>query len=116
MKNKSNRNGDNIFLQENHEIIVGSKQVSDIFIDYSVGIASTIRFEGEITYTSVAIHNHQDHPTWVKIRGKFGSLSDSVTFKTVNLDMVFKKLKSINIQKATWYDNIPGKLLRAAHL
>ena len=31
-----------MILQENDEIIVDSKQVSDIFNDYFVGIASTI--------------------------------------------------------------------------
>ena len=118
MTNKSSRNGGNIILQENDEIIVDSKQVSDIFKfnDYFVGIASTIGFEDEITDTSAANHKHQDHPSVIKIRGKFGSLSDSFTFKSVNPDLIFKKLKSINIRKATGYDNIPGKLLRVAHL
>ena len=100
MTNKSSRNGGNIILQENDEIIVDSKQVSDIFNDYFVGIASTIGFEDEITDTSAAIHKHQDHPSVIKIRGKFGSLSDSFTFKSVNPDLIFKKLKSINIRKA----------------
>ena len=116
MTNKSCRNGSNIILQENDEIIVDSKQVSDIFNDYFAGIASTIGFDDVITDTPAAIHKHQNHPSVVKIRGKFGNLSDSFTFKSVNPDLVFKKLKSINIRKATGYDNIPGKLLRVAHL
>ena len=103
-------------MQENDEIIVDSKHVSDILNDYFAGIASTIGFDDVITDTPAAIHKHQNHPCVVKIRGKFGNLSDSFTLKSVNPDLVFKKLKSINIRKATWYDNIPGKLLCVAHL
>ena len=76
MTNKSCRNGSNIILQENDEIIVDSKQVSDIFNDYFAGIASTIGFDDVITDTPAAIHKHQNHPSVVKIRGKFGNLSD----------------------------------------
>ena len=35
--NKSFRNGGNIILQENEEIVVDSKTVCDIFNDYFVG-------------------------------------------------------------------------------
>ena len=52
----------------------------------------------------------------VKNEGKFGRLSDSFTFKSVHPELVFKKLKSINVRKATGHDNVPGKLLRVAHL
>ena len=114
--NKSFRNGGNIILQENEEIVVDNKAVCDIFNDYFVGIASTIGFADEITNASSAIHKHQNHPSVLKIEGKFGRLSDSFTFKSVHPELVFKKLKSINVRKATGYDNIPGKLLRVAHL
>ena len=96
--------------------MVDSKAVCDIFHDYFVGIASTIGFADEITNASGAIYKHQNHPSVLKIEGKFGRLSDSFTFKSVHPELVFKKPKSINVRKATGYDNIPGKLLRGAHL
>ena len=54
MTNKSSRNGGNIILQENDEIIVDRKQVSDIFSDYFVGIASTI---GRRNYWYICHHS-----------------------------------------------------------
>ena len=90
--NKSSRNGGNIILQENEEIVVDSKAVCDIFNDYFVGIASTIGFTDEITNASGAIYKHQNHPSVLKIEGKFGRLSDSFTFKSVQPELVFKKL------------------------
>ena len=63
------RNGGNIILQENEEIVVDSKAVCDIFNDYFVGIASTIGFTDEITNASGAIYKYQNHSSALKLEG-----------------------------------------------
>ena len=65
--------------------------------------------------TNSAIEKHRNHPSVIKIRGKFSDRSDSFSFTTVSSDIIERKLRNINVRKATGYDNIPGKLLRLAH-
>lgn len=62
-----------------------------------------------------AIDKHKDHSSITQILGRFGHKCNTFSFKPVSSVAVKKKLKSINIRKATGFDNIPGKLLRIVH-
>ena len=114
--NKSVRNGNNIILSDGENIVTDTKKVADIFNDFFVNVASTIGFQDDITTTHEAIMKHNQHRSVRKIRGNFGHKKNSFVFTQVSSDVIRMKLKHINIRKATGYDNIPGKLLRIAHV
>ena len=111
---KSQKNG-NIILHESDKIVVNNKGVTDIFNKYFSNIASTIGFSDTIDTASCAIDKHRAHPSVIKIKGKFSEKMDSFNFTPVSYDVIKRKMKDINIRKATGYDRIPGKLLRLAH-
>ena len=115
MSDKHLRNGHNIILQEDGEIIVDEVKVCNTFNNYFSTIASTIGFDDVITSTNDALRKHECHPSISKIKGKFVNLHNTFEFKPVSCDTIRKKLRDINIRKATGYDNIPGRLLRIAH-
>ena len=115
MSDKSSRNGNNIILQEDDQTIVDDKQISEIFNDFFSNIASTIGFDDSITSTTDSILKHKNHPSVVKINGKFADRANTFVFNEINPEIIQRKLKALNIRKATGYDGIPGKLLRLAH-
>ena len=115
MTDKKNKNMKDIILRENDEIISDSTKVCEVFNDFFCNVAEKIGFEDKITSASTSIEKHKLHPSILKIKGKFGEVPKPFTFHQVPTEVVQKKLKCINIRKATGYDNIPGKLLRLAH-
>ena len=112
---KKRRNGNGIILSEGENIIVDGKKVCDIFNDYFSNIAHTIGFEDPVSSVTDSLEKHKMHSSVVKIKHEHADLSDSFSFSPVSHDDVRKKLRNINIRKATGYDNIPGKLLRTAY-
>ena len=54
---------------------------------------------------------HGNHPSVVKINGKFGDRLNTYVFCAVNYESFQRKPKAQNIRKATGYDGIPGKVL-----
>ena len=102
-------------LQENEDTIVESKKVAEIFNDYFANVASSIGFDDRIFSTQKAIEKHENHPSVLKIKGKFGNSNTHFSFKEISSECIKSKLKNINIRKATGFDNIPGKILRIAH-
>ena len=84
------------------------------FNSYFANIASSIGFEDGIVDVDAAIQKHSRHPRVIKIKEHLSKPSP-FTFCPVSQDDISRKLKSIDIKKATGYDNIPGKILRLAH-
>ena len=80
MSDKSSRNGNNIILQEDDQTIVDDKQISEIFNDFFSNIASTIGFDDSITSTTDSILKHKNHPSVVKINGKFADRANTFVF------------------------------------
>ena len=95
--------------------IVDSGEVAEIFNAYFSNIASEIGFQDQHSTAEEAISAHENHPSVIKIRDTYGDKAHSFNFEVVDLTCIAKKLKMINIRKATGYDNIPAKLLRLAH-
>ena len=114
MTNKNSRNGNNIILRENDKTVVDSNEVCEIFNSYFANIASSIGFEDGIVDVDAAIQKHSRHPSVIKIKEHLSKPSP-FTFCPVSQENISRKLKSIDIKKATGYDNIPGKILRLAH-
>ena len=111
---KKFRNGNHTILREGEDTIVDSNEVAEIFNVYFSSIASKIGFQDQHSTTEEAILAHDDHPSVIKIRDAYGENAHSFDFEMVSHDYISKKLRMINIRKATGYDNIPAKLLRLA--
>ena len=79
-----------------------------------MNIASSIGYDDTIVDVKSALTKHASHPSILKIR-KRHQINTAFSFRAINADDISKKLKSIDIKKATGFDNIPGKLLRMAH-
>ena len=112
MSDKASRNGNDIILLEDDQTIVDDKQISEIFNDFSSNIASTIGFDDSIISTTDSILKHKNHPSVMKINGKFADRANTFVFNEINPEIIQRKLKALNIRKATGYDGIPGKLLK----
>jgi hypothetical protein len=115
MTNKSARNSENIILHEGDKIVNDDKEVANIFNEYFVNIASAIGSNKSVDSVDAAIFEHAEHPSIVKIAKEFNHKKESFAFKAVSPSVIRAKLKNINSNKSTGYDDIPGKLLRIAH-
>ena len=58
------------------------------------------------------IKSHQNHPSVLKIKHKFGSDLNSFDFQQIKAPEVKKLLKEIDIKKAVGADKIPRKLIK----
>ena len=112
---KKFRNGNHIILRECESTIVDSGEVAEIFNAFFSNIASEIGFQDQHSTAEEAISAHENHISVIKIRDTYGDKAYSFNFEVVDHTCIAKKLKMINIRKATGYDNIPAKLLRLAH-
>ena len=112
---KKFRNGNHTILREGESTIVDSGEVAEIFNEYFSYIASEIGFQDQHFTGEEAISAHDNHPSVIKIRDTYGNNAHSFNFEIVDHSCIAKKLKMINIRKATGYGNIPAKLLRLAH-
>ena len=112
---KKFRNGNHIILRECESTIVDSGEVAAIFNAYLSNIASEIGFQDRHSTADEATSAHENRPSVIKIRDTYGDEAHSFNFEIVDHSCIAKKLKMINIRKATGYDNIPAKLLRLAH-
>ena len=114
MTYKNSRNGKDIILRENDKTVVDTNKVCEIFNIYFANIASSIGFVDGIVDVDAAIQKHSRHPSVIKIKEHLSKPSP-FTFCPMYQDDISRKLKSIDIKKATGYDNIPGNILRLAH-
>ena len=101
-------------MREGKDTIVDSNEVAEIFNVYFSSIASEIGFQDQHSTTEEAILAHDNHPSVIKIRDAYGENAHYFNFEMVSHDCISKKLRMINVRKATGYDNIPAKLLRLA--
>ena len=108
------RNGRNIALSENDNIVNDPLTVAEIFNDYFSTAASDIGFDDRIETAIDAINKHSTHPSVLKIRGNHNP-EDPFSFHLVDSQQVSLALKRLNARKATGYDNLPGKLIRIAY-
>ena len=115
MTDKNNKNGGKVILQEGETTVTDNHKIANIFNDYFSNIASNIGFNGDITSARYAIIDHQNHPSILKIRGKYAIKDDAFDFNPASEEVIDTKLRSINNRKSQGYDDIPGKLLRLAH-
>ena len=114
LSDKKFRNGNYTILREGEDTIVDSNEVAEIFNVYFSSIASERGFQDQHSTTEEVILAHDDHPSVIKIRDAYGENAHSFNFDMVSHDCISKKLRMINVRKATGYDNIPAKLLRLA--
>ena len=105
MTNKNSRNGNNIILRENGKTVIDSNEVCEIFNSYFANIATSIGFEDGIVNVDATIQKHSRHLSVIKIKEHLSKPSP-FTFCPVSQDDIHCKLKSIDIKKVTWYDNI----------
>ena len=80
-----------------------SNEVSNIFIEYFVNIASSIGFDDSIVNCNNAIRKHNDHASILKIRDRFGDKCNTFAIKPVSQMVIKSKLKKINVRKATGF-------------
>ena len=102
-------------LKENESIFTDPKEVSEIFNDHFVNVASEIGFSDAISSVDKSIQTHSNHPSVIKIAQNFSKSQNSFSFHQVKSSDIMLYLKRFNPRKATGFDNIPGKLLRVAH-
>ena len=108
------RNGRNIALSENDNIVNDPLTVAEIFNDYFSTVATDIGFDDRIESAIDAINKHSTHPSVLKIRGNHNP-EHPFSFHLVDSQQVSLALKRLNARKATGYDNLPGKLIRIAY-
>ena len=113
-KDKRFRNGRNIALSENDNIVNDPLTVAEIFNDYFSTVATDIGFDDRIESAIDAINKHSTHPSVLKIRGNHNP-EHPFSFHLVDSQQVSLALKRLNARKATGYDNLPGKLIRIAY-
>ena len=108
MSDKKYRNGGNITLNENGEIITDASRVSEIFNDFFVNVATDIGFNDDVVSASDAIKRHDQHPSVKRIREYYRDKIKDFDFHVIDTETVMQMIKNINPRKATGCDNIPG--------
>ena len=94
-------------LSENNILITKQDEVCEIFNNYFVNVAKNI---GN-TQTKV----DDDHPSIMAIKNNYPDLDQqSFNFSLVDQDFVEKRIRKINVKKATGIDGISPKLLHFA--
>ncbi|XP_063409017.1 uncharacterized protein LOC134692492 [Mytilus trossulus] len=83
------------------------EEVCEIFNDYFVNVAKNIG--------SSQIKVNDDHPSILAIKDNIPDLDqNNFTFSPIDLDFVEKRIRKINVKKATGIDGISPKLLHFA--
>ena len=104
-----------INLCENGEVITDSSEVCNILNDYyikmtdSFSITETVSSSSSIGEIAEA---YKDHPSIIKIKEKVTS-DLPFNFKEISYDDLHSKLKNIKGNKATGFDDIPPRLVKA---
>ena len=100
-------------MTNKNETVLDPKCISELFNDYFSSVANGIGFDDDVESAKDAIMKHRTHPSISKIEQNRHN-GKTFEFQKVNEVDVKRKLKNINIRKATGFDNIPGKILRVA--
>ena len=119
LSSKSIDTGNNIILKENGEVVSKPSKVCEILRDYYETIVDDIgepdNLEDEVDEVSIesAIQTHAHHPSILEIKGKHPA-PECFNFKMVTTSQVLKKLSTIQLKKATGYDNVAPFFLKVA--
>jgi hypothetical protein len=116
ISNKNKAGGDNVILREGSEIITKQSDVCNVFSTFFANVASEIGFDDEIPSIpkSSLMENimfmHGNHSS-------IQSIVQNVTnkkfeFKHASENQVYKILNTLNIKKATGFDNLSPKIVK----
>ena len=104
LTNKGNVHQKETVLSENIVLITKQEEVCEIFNDYFVNVAKNIG--------SSQIKVNDDHPSILAIKDNIPDLDqNNFTFSPIDQDFVEKRIRKINVNKATGIDSISPKLL-----
>ena len=107
LTNKGNVHQKETVLSENNVLITKQEEVCEIFNDYFVNVAKNIG--------SSQIKVNDDHPSILAIKDNIPDLDqNNFTFSPIDQDFVEKRIRKINVKKATGIDGISPKLLHFA--
>ena len=114
ISNKVKCQTDQIILMENDAIVNNDIDICNVLNDYYVTAADNIGCADPIldddTLESIT-NRHHGNESITHIKSK--SISpNQFSFDIVHTETILKKLKSINVKKATGHDSIPPKLLK----
>ena len=101
-----------ISLYEQNRIMTDPVELCNVFNDHFSDIVSNQCESDKVISMSAdeTIQNCMSHSSIQTIKESIDA-SKTFTFKTVTPDLVFLKLKHLNVKKACGYDGIPAKLL-----
>ena len=116
MTNKSKGCNENITLKHNGKIVNNPDDVCDIFNGYFTNVALEIRSEASLNEDEELdqiFKMYQNHPNIARIQ-EHVSIDSPFKFTNVSVGEVKSLLRNIDSSKATVYDTITPKLLKAA--
>ena len=116
MTNKSKSCNENITLKHNGKIMNNPNDVCDIFNGYFTNVALEIGSEeilNEDEELDQIFKMYQNHASIVRIQ-EHVSIDSPFKFTNVSVGEVKSLLRNIDSSKATGYDTIPPKLVKAA--
>ena len=115
MSDKRYKNGNSIILNEKDTIVNDLSPVAETFNDFFTTVASGIGFDDTSISAADAIRKHKELSSVEQIRHEFGEINGEFDFRPVTVDLVMQNIKNVNPEKATGYDNIPGKMIKIAY-
>ena len=112
ISNKGNMHYQDISLYEQNRIMTDPVELCNVFNDHFSDIASNQCESDKVISISAdeTIQNSMSHSSIQTFKESIDA-SKTFTFKTVTPDLVFLKLKHLNVKKACGYAGIPAKLL-----
>ena len=118
ISNRGINKDDNIFLSYDGEIVNNTNDICRIFNNYFTHIANSIGVDDTIYQDDTCescISDHDNHISICQIRNLMNLAHTGETqfsFENVDVAVIRKHLKNININKATGHDLLPPKLLK----
>ena len=118
ISNRGINKDDNIFLSYDGEIVNNTNDICRIFNNYFTHIANSIGVDDTIYQDDTCescISDHDNHRSICQIRNLMNLAHTGETqfsFENVDVAVIRKHLKNININKATGHDLLPPKLLK----
>ena len=116
MKETSQSKNDEIHLNEDGKYYSSQDDVANIMNDYFINIGNLKNTDDHITFPiDDTIRRYADLESIRRIHENSKStISHSFSLRNVTLSEVHAHICKLNIKKATGYDNIPAKLIKAA--
>ena len=113
MTNKSKANSQNITLYENDTLVTDSTDISNIFNEYFINVANDLKEADNVTdmSTDEVIDYYKEHPS-IKSINNHVDVNQFFHFKNIENSTTSKKLKNLQINKASGFDNISATFLK----